>query len=374
MPLAYDPEAGYLSTAFRFSNTVVPCVLRRFEFWVFFGLHIAANYAFRNGMLPDASTSRSWLYVDWNEVKVVSAITTFFEVFYTNQCYSRYLRLYDLTRKMLGNLYDFSFELRLHLGKDCQSHARLASRWFTAGVLLFFYEMNSYVSEAEWEELLQMGLVKPEEKDFLSGFEKHQRSHIMLQLAGSVCKDGCTLAKTPANVLKSTIDKLIKTRTLEQEVVDTIELPIPFQYFHLLKMMVVVNLLLWAYGMAITESAFAPAVYFCSALIFMGMMELAAQLSDPFGEDEVDFPVSEWLNEFLESTVMLLEFKSPLSLEERLQMETPLQMGNRHLNLFVKENMAAHDEGSWFSGMKEQRRSLLHSHGEHDGDDDDGDD
>ncbi len=47
-----------------------------------------------------------------------------------------------------------------------------------------------------------------------------------------------------------------------------------FQYSHLLSTMIVVKLVLWAYGMGLTDSAFAPIVYFFEALIFMGMMEL----------------------------------------------------------------------------------------------------
>merc|ERR1719230_113639 len=95
------------------------------------------------------------------------------------------------------------------------------------------------------------------------------------------------------------IDKLVETRDLQQEVADTMHMPIPFQYFHLLNVMIIVNLLLWAYGMGLTDSVFAPVTYFFAALIFMGMMELANQLSDPFGTDGTDFPTSLWLSETL---------------------------------------------------------------------------
>lgn len=72
-------------------------------------------------------------------------------------------------------------------------------------------------------------------------------------------------------------------------------LPIPFQYFHLLSMMIIINLGLWAFAMGLTASWFAPVVYvFCSGT-FIGMLQLASQLSDPFGNDAVDFDLHGWI-------------------------------------------------------------------------------
>merc|ERR1712050_488915 len=80
---------------------------------------------------------------------------------------------------------------------------------------------------------------------------------------------------------------------------------------HLMKSMLLVNLFFWAWGMALTQSIFAPLIYWVALLIFMGMLELASQLADPFGDDDVDFPVTEWLDEFVENIVVLMEFRSP---------------------------------------------------------------
>jgi len=81
--------------------------------------------------------------------------------------------------------------------------------------------------------------------------------------------------------------------------------------------MVVVNLALWAYAMGVVKSMFAPVVYFCVSIIFMGMMELASQLSDPFGHDDSDFPLFMWLMEVLDDAEVLTEYRNP---EELLDM------------------------------------------------------
>jgi len=370
MPLLYDSGSSYLDTCLRCSNTVVPSVLKRFEFWLLFAFHLMVNFAYRHGWLHGADDKRTMLFIEWNEMKVIGAITTFFEVFYTNQCFSRYLKLHTLTRTLLGTLYDYAFELRLHLIKDNPNHLRLACRCFLASILLFFYEMNSQVSESEWRELKRLGLLRDDEKQFLLSMDKHQRSHVMMQWSAEATKD----TKMPANVMKSSVDKLLKARLLQQQVVDTINMPIPFQYFHLLRLMVVMNLLMWSYGMGITDSIFSPCVYFLAAFIFMGMMELAAQLSDPFGDDEVDFPVSDWLAEFLHNMAVICEFKSIGPMSERVKCEVPLSHGNLRLNLFMSENMswdkghqeirkAGNDKGHWFIRANDES-----------GDDDDDDD
>jgi predicted membrane chloride channel (bestrophin family) len=247
-------------------------------------------------------------------MKVISAITTFFEVFYTNQTFTRYLHLYSTTRKLLGLISEFCFEATLHIKSSAQQHARLGARFFLCGVVLFFLELKNDKSEEEWENLKAQGLIKEDELAYLEEtFHKQQRSLVMLHWAAKVIREGHKIAvenkKAPANALKTMVDKLVGARTCMQEVVDTLCLPIPFQYFHLLNVMIVVNLVLWAYGMGVTDSCFAPIVYFFAALIFMGMMELASQLSDPFGDDDTDFPITKWIADTMEDAAVILEYE-----------------------------------------------------------------
>jgi len=391
MGVNYDPEAGYFEIATTVTNTVVPNVLAQVEFWLFFSLHLLVFMSYQFGYLKVDEEGQEWLRLNWNDLKVVSGATTFFEVFYTSQCFSRYLHLHHTSRLMIGNLYDFSFELRLYFRELSQKHVRLAARLLTASLILFFYETNQEVDDRGWQELLRQGLVTPAEQNFLQHYTKHYRSLILLQWSGEVIKDIWKTAKLPANVLNGLIQRLLRARILEQQVVDTCELPMPFQYFHLLNMMVVVNLLLWAYGMGTTNSVFAPVIFFFASLIFMGMLELASALSDPFGDDDVDFPVADWLTEFLETTIALIEHNCPLSVEERLEMETPLPTRRRsrflapvHKSLRVGQLRAAKTSAALetSSGRRDARHKSWQFHGgadldrddnEEDDDDDDDD-
>ena len=72
-----------------------------------------------------------------------------------------------------------------------------------------------------------------------------------------------------------------------------LEPPVPFQYFHSMALMIFLNLMLWAYALGIEDSSFAPAIFMSVQLMSQGIRELCAGPSDPYGDDEVDFPLNE---------------------------------------------------------------------------------
>ena len=80
MGFEYNPKSGYIWTATRVSSTVIPGVLRRPEFWLILLFHLSVGQLYRNGLIADASKVRSILSIDWQDIKVVTAMTTFFQV------------------------------------------------------------------------------------------------------------------------------------------------------------------------------------------------------------------------------------------------------------------------------------------------------
>lgn len=295
---SYEPDAGCLMTALRCHPTVVPFVLSRPDFWFFMAIHLTVFFLFRFDYMMDAQEKGSIFFMDWNDVKVITAITTFFEVFYTNQCFHRYLHLYDHVRGMLADVADLSFQLRLYMGPGNKA-AWMSMRFAVLGLWLFFQERlgDDSCHELDWEDLIGRKLVTPEERRFLEALTKEQRSVLLHVWVGEISRKGLEDAKAPATMIKAVVSKLERISDHMTEVSDTVNLPVPYQYFHLLNVMIVMNLLVWAIAMGTTSSIFAPIIYYFSALIFMGMMVLGTQLSNPFGDDEVDFPVGDWIAE-----------------------------------------------------------------------------
>jgi len=313
MTIEYDTSHGLIYTAFGLKGTIIPDVTRRWDFWFLLLIHTGLGVGFRTGYLTkefgsDFGREHTVFGINWNDIKVITAMTTFFEVFYTNQCFSRYLELYRVTGKIQGLMYDLIIALRIYMGKTGYAYTKLAVRFALVAIFLNFYEVHhgEGVSDEEWKVIMDHGLLKMSERDMLVGLKKHQRSHVLLYWAADVSKEGMQHSKSPGNALKQVLSPILSMREDQQELLNTAALPIPFQYYHLLNAMVLFNLILWGYAMAICESCFASLIYVMCSLIFMGMLELADELSDPFGDDPVDFPVMEWLEELLDGCHILM--------------------------------------------------------------------
>merc|ERR1712048_772484 len=89
--------------------------------------------------------------------------------------------------------------------------------------------------------------------------------------------------------------RIYRVRRCQAHVVQTMLWPMPFQYFHIMNLMLALNLVLWAYSLGCQDSYFAPVIYAFVQMMFQGIRELSTALSDPFGDDEVDFPVNDWM-------------------------------------------------------------------------------
>merc|ERR1719188_2487923 len=192
-----------------------------------------------------------------------------------------------------------------------------------ASLLLCFVEFTKEegLGEEDWQELQSKGLLRPAEVALLRRFDcdpttRGSAKHlVLLHWTGTVTREVHVKSKAISNTFKDMFARLTTILEMQQELVDMMELPVPYQYFHLLNMMVVVNLMLWAYAMGISTSVWAPILFIFAEIIFMGMLELASQLADPFGEDEVDFPVKYWTLDFLRFTAVFIEQEFPLTAE-----------------------------------------------------------
>merc|ERR1719247_1438947 len=79
-----------------------------------------------------------------------------------------------------------------------------------------------------------------------------------------------------------------------------------------MNLMLMLNLTLWSYTFAIMESYWAPIIFFFVQLMFQGLRELAVALSDPFGDDETDFPLNEWMTQLYLKVHTMVEDEFPM--------------------------------------------------------------
>eukprot|EP00746_Dinoflagellata_sp_MGD_P018556 gnl/MRDRNA2_/MRDRNA2_14302_c0_seq1.p1 gnl/MRDRNA2_/MRDRNA2_14302_c0~~gnl/MRDRNA2_/MRDRNA2_14302_c0_seq1.p1 ORF type:complete len:387 (-),score=38.97 gnl/MRDRNA2_/MRDRNA2_14302_c0_seq1:108-1268(-) len=308
MVVTYDPNEGIFSVAFRLSNTVVPLCYRRVEFWFFLTLHAVIVVLRETGNLPRQFEDQDGHYgMPWKIAAILTGLLTFCIVFYTNLSFLRYDELYTLTRLLEVLAQNYAAELRLRLPgqKPCQ---RLALRYLLSSHVLFLFFQTGKAStelKRNLEELAHHSLLTRDESKFLLEY-RGDPAFLLLHWCLESSREGLLILEQGKDLHRFT-GHAFRYRNTQCQIQDTIELMMPFQYFHITSLMLAINLILWAYGMGCTESYLSTIIFFFALLIFMGMKELSDAFSDPFGEDEVDFPVFQWLNETLQSTVALLE-------------------------------------------------------------------
>merc|ERR1712232_620291 len=118
----------------------------------------------------------------------------------------------------------------------------------------------------------------------------------------------------------------------QSEVVNIQQLPMPFQYFHIMNLMLLLNLTLWGYALGCQDSHFAPVIYMFVQLMFQGIRELATSLSNPFGTDDVDFKIAEWMKKLYASMYSVLQSHTDCR-EFDLHDDTPLRGPHRIKNI-----------------------------------------
>lgn len=273
-------------------------VLQSVDFWCFFGLNIAVFVFYRCGLITEDETDAKMDWsLDFNFVKVSTAITTFFEVFYSNQSYGKYQKLYDATKNMFDEATTCAHILRVWLKGKCPNHARLSARYLAVSMMLHFLHMKGKNSESDMPDLFRSKLLRQSEWECLRGRDGSHWSLIVLSWANEVAADGLRQVGEK-NAVNPVTQGMMKVHAKMQLISDSLALPVPFAYYHLLCVMVASNIVLWAWSMGTTHSIFGPLVFWFCCSVFLGMMKLSSALGDPFGSDEVDFPIDEWFLEF----------------------------------------------------------------------------
>jgi len=93
---------------------------------------------------------------------------------------------------------------------------------------------------------------------------------------------------------------------------ELIMMPVPFPYFHLTQLSVIMSLALWAYGMATAMSPLSTLLYTLLLLSTVGITELANSFTAPYGgTDDTHFPLHIWFRLFKENQDLLLRCSGP---------------------------------------------------------------
>lgn len=326
-------------------HTIMPMILRSKFLWIVNLFHLVVYSMHYRGTLEEIP--RATLHI--NTVKMGTAIFIYFGVFYSNQCFARWLEFASLLRAFRLDLIEAIFQASLSFTSKQLVHGRLISRLLLGVAVMFFHEAQHGHGHGKhgdhfWIILANSGIVKDEEIEFLRKQPVGSRMVTMTHWCADVARSGygqCEQEKRACNEvgIKEFLVRLQRFRNSLGNMMDKQALPVPYPYYHILIVMHVVTLPFWAYYMGMSGSAFMPPAFFLLSALFTGFLELAAQLAQPFGNDEVDLPLKTWLSEIVEDVSVLLQMKysDAAEIEQSLASETKLHVNFRAVRSLLSD-------------------------------------
>lgn len=305
--MEYDPSSGILWTALRLKSTVVIAVLLKAEFWLLLFVHLAVSISYKTGVFTPKDYK---LDLPMGLTSVTGGLMTFFVVFYNGNVFARYNRLYELTKNMNEYcLYAVSIISREVPDKTL---VRKLTRQLLASSFLFFFERTEHSGEAEhnvsgdeWDQLQGMDLLNEYEMMLLKAHCDKLGEHACPSFL--LVQWSMRLYRTKSARLNELEKTYWNIRRCQDDVVEIMELPMPFQYFHIMNLMLMLNLTLWAYSLALEDSYFSSLIFMFVQLVFQGVRELSVALADPYGDDDADFPVNEWMTTLYQRLYSIVE-------------------------------------------------------------------
>jgi len=116
--------------------------------------------------------------------------------------------------------------------------------------------------------------------------------------------------------MNALVGSVMKIRSAAYEVRSMLGMPVPMPYFHALNLLQNVNYAFYTVALLNMESNLTPLILFIIILITVGMREVAAALANPFGEDDVDFPVHKWISQLRGTALCVHPSNVPVTLPD----------------------------------------------------------
>jgi len=310
MTISYDAsDFNELTVFLRWRGTIIPAVLCRPVLWLLLAAHVGFLYLhmYKHEVIMPL--------LPWKLTAIPTSLLTFFLVFYSGNCYTRYYAFYSKCTGMSGAVMCWVGLLRVHFPKATPEKLWNLSRHVVASVYTLYFQLaggasdgGKQVTESEWQVLLQTGLISQEEKKKLAeyrGFKPFLLQVWALRaLSDHLAED---TSKGPSANLNPFQQQALALRGHCAEIVNTMTQPIPFPYYHTLTLMLSLNLLLIAYSSAIEfNTMMTIPCFFIIVLVCLGLKETAVALADPFGGDDVDFETEVYMANMLANTKAMI--------------------------------------------------------------------
>jgi predicted membrane chloride channel (bestrophin family) len=247
---------------------------------------------------------------------LVQFFMTFFLTFYNRHCFARYETLYDACMDILDGAMLFVHEMTISMNyHQLTYHRNLAAKYILATIYVFFMAITGgKLSPKEWTECVRKGLLTKPEAEALALYPGREVTSVLTCWAMVVIDDALEqdCLWQPHSQRIAHLHNRLNQAMLQMIdgcniVAHTIAMPIPFPYYHLMNLVLVTNFSLLAGVLALLQTYLTIVPFAAVIAVFLGLRNVATQLADPFGDDDVDFPVAHFINYCVDQTMCLLE-------------------------------------------------------------------
>jgi len=327
MTVSYSPsDFNEVTVLLQWRGTIMPLVLLRPVIWMLVLTHVAALYV--HLYRPDIEIP----VLPPKALTVPNGLLTFFLVFYSGNCYSRYYDLYGKCMGMAGAVMCWMGLLKTSFPRESPERLWNMARHIIASVYVLYFTLGGdasaggkLITEDEWAVLLEHNLVSGKEKAVLSQYRGFKP--FLLQcwgldaVAQQLASDGF---KAPGAAAGPFQNQAFALRGQCSGIVNSLAQPVPFPYYHIVSLMLNVNLVMVGYALISFDTLLTVPVFLIICLVCLGLKETAVSLADPFGGDAVDFETDVFMASILANAKALITHYTDI------KTQLPLPPGSSH--------------------------------------------
>ena len=270
MTISYDAsDFNELTVLLRWRGTIMPAVLCRPVMWLLLASHVGFLYLhmYRQDIHMPA--------MPWKLTGVPTSLLTFFLVFYSGNCYTRYYALYAKCTGVAGAAMCYTGLLRVFFNSASTEELWNLARHITASVYVHYFTLSGEASdggkqltEAEWSILMQRRMLSVDERRAVDKFNGPKSFLLQEWALQTMSEHLASDAKRAGGAGIAPFQaQAFALRKHCAEMKNMLAQPVPFPYFHVINFMLSVNLVLVAYSLTFIDSIMTVPLFFIVCLV-----------------------------------------------------------------------------------------------------------
>eukprot|EP00811_Abedinium_folium_P036661 NODE_934_length_2690_cov_10.696059.p1 GENE.NODE_934_length_2690_cov_10.696059~~NODE_934_length_2690_cov_10.696059.p1 ORF type:complete len:807 (-),score=93.40 NODE_934_length_2690_cov_10.696059:138-2558(-) len=315
MTVYYNPGRALTISFFAWHHTSFKMVAMSWEYWFYNLVHVLCCGFFMFAGTPAGE-------VHMVAVAALQFFLMFMLIYFNEHCYRRYLKFYPQSMEAMHHCACFAMETIVSMpAVDLQKYRLGSSRFLLAALFLHFTDVTGGMKDrAEWREICSRGLLTEEEASSLKEYPGGRLTYILCTQALHIIRMALLQedffwqphSQNISYVYERFSNHAIGVIRSCQQTSHLLTLPVPYSYCHIVNFVITFNLLLSAVALASFQHVATVPIYGISVLFFMGLHEVSVALVDPFGNDDVDFPIAHFLDYAIDQVFCLIQaFTNP---------------------------------------------------------------